>query len=146
MSGPPGLARRCDSTAGACQAKGNFAWCQEAVRAKNPVGDGLPHSSLQGTCLIIAARALGLDRGPMSGFDAARLEAEFFSENGGKADIMINLGYADPEGIAPAQPASSLRRRLRTRLTFRRSAIEAIVPLGTAAFTLPRTAFFVDQI
>lgn len=62
------------------------------------------NSSLQGAYLIIAARALGLDCGPMSGFDAAKVEAEFFSENGWKANFMINLGYADPEGSRPRNP------------------------------------------
>jgi 3-hydroxypropanoate dehydrogenase len=53
------------------------------------------NSSLQGAYLIMAARALGLDCGPMSGFDAARVEAEFFPESTIKANFLINIGYGD---------------------------------------------------
>ena len=53
------------------------------------------NSSLQGGYFIIAARALGLDCGPMSGFDAAKLDAAFWSGTTVKTNFVCNLGYAD---------------------------------------------------
>lgn len=55
----------------------------------------LRNSSLQGAYLILAARALGLDCGPMSGFDNARLDAEFFPDGRIKSNFLCNLGYGD---------------------------------------------------
>jgi 3-hydroxypropanoate dehydrogenase len=76
------------------------------------------NSSLQGAYLMIAARALGLDCGPMSGFDNARLDEEFFSagrECEGceqeffptghvKSNFLCNLGYGDPSKLYPRAP------------------------------------------
>ncbi|KAF1027235.1 MAG: putative malonic semialdehyde reductase RutE [Burkholderia plantarii] len=62
------------------------------------------NASLQGAYLILAARALGLDAGPMSGFDAARVEAEFFAGTTVKANFLVNLGYGDPQGLHPRGP------------------------------------------
>lgn len=62
------------------------------------------NSSLQGAYLILAARLLGLDCGPMSGFDAARLNAEFFPDGRFKANFLINLGYGDAAGNYPRGP------------------------------------------
>ena len=56
------------------------------------------NSSLQGAYLILAARALGLDAGPMSGFDAAKINAEFFPDELWKVNFIINLGYGAAEG------------------------------------------------
>lgn len=53
------------------------------------------NSTLQGGYLMIAARALGLDVGPMSGFSNAILDEEFFFESGYKSNFLCNLGYAD---------------------------------------------------
>lgn len=53
------------------------------------------NSTLGGAYFIIAARALGLDCGPMSGVDLAKLDAEFFPDGRWKANFLINLGYAD---------------------------------------------------
>jgi nitroreductase len=53
------------------------------------------NSSLQGAYLVLAARALGLAAGPMSGFDTARVNAEFFVDSTWTANFLINLGYAD---------------------------------------------------
>jgi 3-hydroxypropanoate dehydrogenase len=63
-------------------------------------------SSLQGAYLILAARALGLAAGPMSGFDPARVNAEFFGESNWTANFLINLGY--PDGSEPRPRASRL--------------------------------------
>jgi 3-hydroxypropanoate dehydrogenase len=76
------------------------------------------NSSLQGAYLIMAARALGLDCGPMSGFDNAKVdeeffaagkpcfgcEQEFFPEGHVKSNFLCNLGYGDPKGVLPRLP------------------------------------------
>lgn len=62
------------------------------------------NSSLQGAYLILAARALGLDCGPMSGFDEQKLNAEFFPDGKWKANFLINLGYGIPEKLYPRNP------------------------------------------
>ncbi|RKP44631.1 malonic semialdehyde reductase [Trinickia fusca] len=62
------------------------------------------NSSLQGAYLIMAARTLGLDTGPMSGFDAAQVEAAFFPDTTVKANFLINLGYGDPSKLHPRNP------------------------------------------
>ena len=53
------------------------------------------NGTLGGAYFMMAARALGLDCGPMSGFDAAKLNAEFFPDGRWQANFLINLGYAD---------------------------------------------------
>ena len=53
------------------------------------------NGTLQGAYLIIAARALGLDAGPMSGFDNARVDQEFFPGGKIKSNFVVNLGYGD---------------------------------------------------
>ena len=76
------------------------------------------NSSLQGAYLILAARGLGLDCGPMSGFDNARLDEEFFGagkecegcdqeffpEGHVKSNFLVNLGYGDPSALLPRLP------------------------------------------
>lgn len=62
------------------------------------------NASLQGAYLILAARALGLDTGPMSGFDATAVEAAFFAGTSIKANFLINLGYGDASGLFPRSP------------------------------------------
>ena len=62
------------------------------------------NSSLQGGYFIMAARALGLDCGPMSGFDAAKLDAAFFAGTSVTANFVCNLGHGDPAGIFPRSP------------------------------------------
>lgn len=59
------------------------------------------NSSLQGAYLIMAARAAGLDCGPMSGFDNDRVDREFLSFQGWHSNFLVNLGHADPERPAP---------------------------------------------
>jgi 3-hydroxypropanoate dehydrogenase len=71
-----------------------------AVATENAFRNG----SLQGAYLILAARALGLDCGPMSGFDAARLDAEFFSDGRWRSNFLINLGYGDRSTLHPRNP------------------------------------------
>jgi 3-hydroxypropanoate dehydrogenase len=62
------------------------------------------NSSLQGAYFIIAARALGLDCGPMSGFDPGKLNAEFFPDGKWKANFICNLGYGDSSKLFPRNP------------------------------------------
>jgi 3-hydroxypropanoate dehydrogenase len=70
------------------------------------------NGSLQGAYLIIAARALGLDAGPMSGFDNAKLDKEFFPDGKIKSNFLVNLGYGDHAKLFPRNP----------RLTFAEAA------------------------
>ncbi|WP_295757940.1 malonic semialdehyde reductase [Undibacterium sp.] len=62
------------------------------------------NSSLQGAYLMLAARALGLDCGPMSGFDADKVNAAFFSGTEIKANFICNLGYGDAAKLFPRSP------------------------------------------
>jgi 3-hydroxypropanoate dehydrogenase len=61
-------------------------------------------STLQGAYLMLAARSLGLDCGPMSGFDNAAVDAEFFPDGRFKSNFLINLGYGDASGNFPRGP------------------------------------------
>jgi 3-hydroxypropanoate dehydrogenase len=62
---------------------------------------------LQGGYLILAARSLGLDCGPMSGFDREGVDQEFFPNGRWKANFLINLGYGDNEKLWPRNPRLS---------------------------------------
>lgn len=61
-------------------------------------------SSLQGAYVILAARALGLDCGPMGGFDRVGVDKEFLSGTAWKSNFLINLGHGDPAGVHPRAP------------------------------------------
>jgi 3-hydroxypropanoate dehydrogenase len=62
------------------------------------------NGSLQGAYFIVAARALGLDCGPMSGFDNAKVDEEFFAGGELKSNFLCNIGYGDPSRLRPRQP------------------------------------------
>ena len=62
------------------------------------------NSSLQGGYLILAARALGLDCGPMSGFDAAKVDAAFWAGTAIKTNFVCTLGQGDPAKVLPRLP------------------------------------------
>jgi 3-hydroxypropanoate dehydrogenase len=66
----------------------------------------LRNGTLQGAYLMLAARSLGLDCGPMSGFDNAKVDAEFFSGPTGsvRSNFLCNLGYGDPTKLFPRGP------------------------------------------
>ena len=64
----------------------------------------LRNSSLQGGYLILAARALGLDAGAMSGFDSAGVDQEFFAGTTVRSNFLINLGYGDRGSLKPRSP------------------------------------------
>jgi 3-hydroxypropanoate dehydrogenase len=65
------------------------------------------NSSLQGAYLILAARALGLDCGPMSGFDPAQVDAAFFAGSSVTTNFIVNLGYGDRATLKPRNPRLS---------------------------------------
>jgi 3-hydroxypropanoate dehydrogenase len=62
------------------------------------------NSSLQAAYFILAARALGLDCGPMSGFDADKLNAEFFPDGKWKVNLLCNVGFGDESKLFPRNP------------------------------------------
>ena len=66
--------------------------------------EALRNSSLQGAYFILAARALGLDCGPMSGFDNAGVDAAFFDGTTVKSNFLCNLGHGDPAKLHPRSP------------------------------------------
>lgn len=62
------------------------------------------NGTLQGAYLMLAARALGLDCGPMSGFDTAGVDAEFFPDGRVRSNFLCALGHGDREGLFPRSP------------------------------------------
>jgi 3-hydroxypropanoate dehydrogenase len=64
----------------------------------------LRNASLQGAYFMLAARALGLDCGPMSGFDNAKVDAAFFAGTTVKSNFLCNLGYGDSAKLYPRSP------------------------------------------
>jgi 3-hydroxypropanoate dehydrogenase len=62
------------------------------------------NGSLQGGYFVLAARSVGLDCGPMSGFDNAKVDAEFFSGGSVKSNFVCNLGHGDPTKLRPRGP------------------------------------------
>jgi len=62
------------------------------------------NSTLQGAYFMLAARSLGLDVGPMSGFNNATLDADFFADENYKANFICALGYGDDSGLYPRGP------------------------------------------
>ena len=86
---------------------------QFAAYDAKPMFDGNPalaestafrNSTLQGAYLILAARALGLDCGPMSGFDAAKVNAALFPDGQWQVNFLVNLGHSAPDGVYPRGP------------------------------------------
>jgi 3-hydroxypropanoate dehydrogenase len=76
-----------------------FAGDDQLVRAT-----AFRNGSLQGAYFIIAARAVGLDCGPMSGFDNAKVDAAFFPDGRVKSNFLCNLGYGDGGRMQPRAP------------------------------------------
>jgi 3-hydroxypropanoate dehydrogenase len=62
------------------------------------------NASLQGASFMLAARAVGLDVGPMSGFDNAKLDEAFFAGTSWRSNFICNLGYGDPATLPPRDP------------------------------------------
>jgi 3-hydroxypropanoate dehydrogenase len=67
----------------------------------------LRNSSLQGAYFMLAARSLGLDCGPMSGFNNQKVDAEFFAGTTVKSNFLCNLGHGDPAKLFPRLPRLS---------------------------------------
>ncbi|MBV9750074.1 MAG: nitroreductase family protein, partial [Acetobacteraceae bacterium] len=65
------------------------------------------NGTLQGAYLILAARAIGLDIGPMSGFDNAVVDELFLAERGWRSNFLVNLGHGDATGLFPRGPRLS---------------------------------------
>ena len=68
------------------------------------------NGTLQGAYLILAARALGLDVGPMSGFDEAKVEKEFFAATSVKVNFICSIGTGDPAKVMPRLPRLPFER------------------------------------
>jgi 3-hydroxypropanoate dehydrogenase len=77
-----------------------FAGMPEAERERLAFQSG----TLQGGYLIIAARALGLDCGPMGGFDRGKTDAAFFPDGRWRSNLLVNLGYGDSAAVGPRAP------------------------------------------
>jgi 3-hydroxypropanoate dehydrogenase len=77
---------------------GNEAFAKEA---------GFRNGSMQVAYLILALRAVGLDTGPMSGFDNGKVDAEFFPDGQYKSNVLINIGYGDTSKLFPRSPRLS---------------------------------------
>jgi 3-hydroxypropanoate dehydrogenase len=73
-------------------------------KADHVATTALRNGSLQGGYFIMAARALGLDTGPMSGFDNAGVDKEFFAGTTVKSNFLCSVGYGDPAGVRPRGP------------------------------------------
>jgi 3-hydroxypropanoate dehydrogenase len=82
--------------------KDNYADKPEMTRT-----DALRNGSLQGAYLIIAARALGLDCGPMGGFDREGVDKEFFAGTNIRSNFLCALGHGDPAGVFARNPRLS---------------------------------------
>ena len=80
---------------------------QKAARA------AFQNGTLQVAYLIIALRAVGLDTGPMTGFDNAKVDAEFFPERNVKSNVLINIGYGDHDKLFPRSPRFSFDQMAR---------------------------------
>lgn len=68
------------------------------------------NGTLGGAYFLLAARAHGLDCGPMSGVDLARVDAEFFADGRFKTNFLLNLGYGDPSKLMPRNPRLSFEQ------------------------------------
>ena len=73
----------------------------------------LRNSSLQGAYFILAARSLGLDCGPMSGFNNAKVDALYFAGTTVKSNLLCNLGHGDATKLFPRSPRLAFREACR---------------------------------
>jgi 3-hydroxypropanoate dehydrogenase len=80
------------------------AWFEGDAKRAFAETTAFRNGSLQGGYLIAAARALGLDCGPMSGFDHAKVDAAFFAGTTVKSNFICGLGYGDPAKLFPRSP------------------------------------------
>lgn len=75
-----------------------------AGNAQSIFATAFRNSSLQGAYFMVAARAIGLDCGPMSGFDTAKVDAAFFPDGKTQTNFICNLGYGDPSKLFGRSP------------------------------------------
>ena len=80
-------------------AKTWFNWSDEWAEM-----NAFRNGSLQGAYFMIAARSLGLDCGPMSGFDMNKVNELFFADTNVKSNFLCNIGYGDPSGLFERSP------------------------------------------
>ena len=80
---------------------GAKAWFQDPTLRETTA---FRNGTLQGAYFIIAARALGLDCGPMSGFDNKGVDKEFFANTNIRSNFICALGHGDPSGVLPRSP------------------------------------------
>jgi nitroreductase len=80
---------------------GSAAWFDDPAVAEETA---FRNGSLQGAYLILAARTLGLDCGPMSGFDRAGVDAEFFAGTSWRSNFLCNIGYGTDEALFDRLP------------------------------------------
>jgi 3-hydroxypropanoate dehydrogenase len=86
-----------------------FGGMPEPIREKV----GTLSATLQGGYLILAARALGLDCGPMGGFDNVKVDAAFFPDGKWRSLFLMNLGHADASAVHPRNPRLSFAEACR---------------------------------
>jgi 3-hydroxypropanoate dehydrogenase len=93
----------------AADMRANFVGRPELIAAT-----AFRNGSLQGAYLMLAARALGLDCGAMSGFDNAKVDAAFFPDGRVKSNFLCNLGYGDAGKLGPRPPRLPFDEACRT--------------------------------
>jgi 3-hydroxypropanoate dehydrogenase len=86
------------------QSPGAKDWFKDSEHAEKTA---FRNGSLQGAYFIITARSLGLDCGPMSGFDNGGVDREFFAGTAIRSNFLCNLGYGDPAGLRERDPRLS---------------------------------------
>src|SRR3546814_10375318 len=96
------------------------------------------NASLQGAYFIVAARAIGLDVGPMSGFDNARADETFFAGTSIKSNFIATFGYGDPESIFGRLPRlgfdAACKIIWRTRSEEHTSELQSLLRISYAVF------------
>jgi 3-hydroxypropanoate dehydrogenase len=89
------------------------SWFAGEAKEKSTATAALRNGSLQGAYFLLAARALGFDCGPMSGFDNAKVDAAFFPDGRWKSNFLCNIGRGDPKGLFPRSPRLSFEEACR---------------------------------
>src|SRR5262249_43315884 len=82
-------------------------WFAAAGKEEHARVSGFRNGTVKGGYFILAARALGFDCGPMSGFDNAKVDAAFFPDGRFKSNFLCSFGYGDPAAIKPRNPRLS---------------------------------------
>ncbi len=80
------------------------AWFEGEAKAKHAETTAFRNATLQAGYFVLAARAVGLDCGPMSGFDNAKVDAEFFGGTSLRSNFLCGLGHGEPAKIFPRSP------------------------------------------